>query len=189
MSQEPMTRETKPSNVVAGEVTTERRRSTVHPLSDLAVAVAKVVICVALVALVTPVTRARPIPHAMLVVALVWLGLMIGRSLGRLVSRGPLVCESAVDGALASWEDRLVVLTGALRSRGMEDLALALGRLLVAYRGYLPPRREDVDALAELEDLELGGGGSRPPLADLVALLVVLHDRDVHARTASEETP
>jgi len=139
--------------------------------------VVQLAVPIALVAIVTATTRARPLPHAMLVVAVTWFGVSLGGRLVRVFSPIPAASAFPADGAAASWEARLVEFSQVLRARGMDDAGLALVRLLVAYRTHAVPASADVDEVVALEGLAFDDISGHPPLSDLVALLVVLHDR------------
>ncbi len=144
---------------------------------------------VMLVFLAVRLTQMSPLSHALLVVTLTYFGICAGQVLGRIVGPSLDVLDIAVatsvntDRVRASWETRLADLASALNDRGLIGEGAALTRLIAVYRDYRSPNQEDVDLITELEDKL---DDDFPWRADLVVLLVVLHDRTLHTRTSSE---
>lgn len=134
-------------------------------------------------------TQMSPLSHALLVVTLTYLGICAGQVLGRIVGPSLDVLDIAVAASVspgrvrASWETRLADLACALNKRGLIGEGVALARLITSYQDYQPPDHDDIDLITGLEDKLNNDSSWR---SDLVVLLVVLHDRVLHDRTALE---
>lgn len=147
------------------------------PRGDALVVLIQLALPVLVIAAIHALVDMSPIWQAALDVSVANFGLVAGRAFRRSFVRGGAasggVGWSDAGAGLYRWEAHLDDLVTALYDRGLGDEALALTRLICAYRTHADPDPADVKTIAGIEEHL----ADDRVLHDLMILVVVLHDR------------